>query len=169
MLENLVKHPGLIALGETGLDKQFRTGYHSQIALFELHLEFAEKYNKPLIIHAVKAWNDLLIYAKRSKVPFIFHGYSEGIEMTKKLIGLGCYFSLGRSILRISPRVLEAIKIIPLSSLFIETDDSPVTITEMYQEVSKIADISVDDLKIQIDRNFNVLFLTNSLIMPIKG
>jgi TatD DNase family protein len=91
-------------------------------------------------------------------VPVILHGYSEGVELTKQLIDLGCCFSVGKSVLRITSRFREAIQIIPSTSLFLETDDSNVNISEIYQEVSKIVDISLEELKIQINMNFRKLF-----------
>ena len=154
MLENLTKQPGFIAIGETGLDKNCAADYQCQKTLFELHLKFAEKHSKPVIIHAVKSWNDLIGYLSHTKVPVILHGYSAGIELTKRLIDLKCYFSVGKSALQITPRFREAIQIIPLTSLFLETDDSKVTITEIYHEVSKIMDLPLEKLKIQINRNW---------------
>lgn len=159
MLKNLENKPGLIAIGETGMDKVCTADFQHQKRLFELHLEFAEKLRKPLIIHAVKSWNELIGYRKRSKVPFILHGYSAGTELTKQLTGLGCYFSVGKSVLQITPRFRESIKIIPLTSLFLETDDSSVNIIEIYAEVSKILGLTLDELKIQIDNNFNNLLI----------
>ena len=159
MLENLIMQPGLIAIGETGLDKVCKADYQQQKLVFELHLEFAKNYHKPLIIHAVKSWNELIEYFKLTKVPLILHGYSEGIVLTRQLINLGCYFSLGKSVLQITPRFREAIQIIPLDSLFLETDDSLTTIIEIYQEVSAILGLSVEELKNQIYKNFNRLFL----------
>ena len=159
MLENLIMQPGLIAIGETGLDKVCKADYQQQKLVFELHLEFAKNYHKPLIIHAVKSWNELIEYFKLTKVPLILHGYSEGIVLTRQLIKLGCNFSLGKSVLQISPRFREAIQIIPLDSLFLETDDSLTTIIEIYQEVSAILGLSVEELKNQIYKNFNRLFL----------
>lgn len=161
MLQNLIKQPGLIAIGETGLDKVCTAGYQQQKMLFELHIEFAENHHKPLIIHAVKSWNELLVYLRRVKIPFIIHGYSAGIELTKQLIDLECYFSIGKSSLRITPRFREALQIIPPASLFLETDESPVTILEIYHEVSKILDISLEQLKIQINKNYKSLFFNS--------
>ena len=158
MLLNLIKQPKLIAIGEIGLDKSCDVDYQIQKELFELQLRFAEDHQKPIIIHAVKSWNDLIVYLRRVKVPVILHGYSEGIELTKQLIDLGCYFSVGKSVLRITPRLQEAIQIIPLTSLFLETDDSNLSICEIYQEVSKIMNISLENLKIQINANFKKLF-----------
>ena len=158
MLEDLIVLPGLIAIGETGLDKVCTADYEQQKLIFELHLEFAQNHHKPLIIHAVKSWNELIEYFKLTKVPLILHGYSEGIVLTRQLINLGCHFSLGKSVLQITPRFREAIQIIPLDSLFLETDDSPITIIEIYQEVSKILDLPLEELKNQIYRNFKHLF-----------
>lgn len=159
MLEELMKQPGLIAIGETGLDKKCVSDYQQQKLLLELHLEFAEKYHKPLIIHAVKSWNDLIGYFKQATVPIVLHGYSEGIILTKQLIDLGCYFSLGKSVLQITPRFREAIKIIPVTSLFLETDDSTISIVEIYTEVSQILNLPLEELKIEVYENFKRLFL----------
>jgi len=158
MLEKLANQPELIAIGETGLDKVCAADYQRQKILFELHLEFAEKYHKPVIIHAVKSWNELMGYLKMANIPVILHGYSAGKELTKQLIGLGCYFSVGKSILNISPDFREAIQTIPLTSLFLETDDSPATIIEIYTEVSKVLGLLPDELKIQIYENFKLMF-----------
>ena len=158
MLENLTKQTDLIAIGETGLDKLCAADYKSQELLFELQLEFAEKLRKPVIIHAVKSWNELIKYLKRTKVPFILHGYSGGTELTKQLIDLGCYFSVGKSVLQITPSFREAIQIIPLNCLFLETDESKAKISEIYHKVSKTLDLPLEELKIQIKKNFDTLF-----------
>ena len=159
MLENLTNQPGLIAIGETGLDKICAADYQQQKLLFELHLKYAENHHKPVIIHAVKSWNELIVYLRRSKLQFILHGYSEGTELTKQLIDLGCYFSVGKSVLQITYRFREALQIIPRTSLFLETDDSFVNIREIYNEVSKIIDIPLEQLKIQINKNYKNIFV----------
>ncbi len=158
MLEALIKQPGLLAIGETGLDRACTADFQLQKLLFELHLEFAENHHKPLIIHAVKSWNDLILYMKKAKVPFILHGYSGGRELTKQLIDLGCYFSVGKLVLQMTPRFREAFQIIPLTSLFLETDESPSDIREIYKEASGILNIPLNQFKIQLYQNFKDLF-----------
>lgn len=158
MLEALMKQPGLIAIGETGLDSVCTADFQQQKLLFELHLEFAENHHKPLIIHAVKSWNDIIVYLKKAKVPFILHGYSGGTELTKQLIDLGCYFSVGKSVFQMTPRFRDAFQVIPLTSLFLETDDSPSDIREIYQKASEILNIPLDQFKIQLNQNFKNLF-----------
>jgi len=161
MLENLLKQPGLIAIGETGLDKVCSADFQQQKLLFELHLKYAENHHKPVIIHAVKSWNELIVYFRRSKLQFILHGYSEGTELTRQLVDLGCYFSVGKSVLQITHRFREALQIIPLTKLFLETDNSFVNIQEIYHEVSKIIDVPLDQFKIQINKNYKNLFFNS--------
>jgi TatD DNase family protein len=158
LLENVKEQPNLIAIGETGLDKFCSADYERQKSIFRLHVEFAEQYHKPLVIHAVKSWNELIIYLKHIKVPCILHGYSERAELTKQLIEMGCYFSIGKSILKDSSRLREAFQLIPVTSLFLETDDSQLSIIEIYREASKIIQMPLDQLKIQLNENFNTLF-----------
>ena len=158
MLNKLYTQKNLIAIGETGLDKICAVDYELQNKVFALQINYAETYQKPLIIHAVKSWNQLIPIFKHIKVPVILHGYSEGLPLTRELIDLGCYFSLGKSILNPSPRFLEAIQVIPVSNLFMETDESLVTIEEIYQKMADSLNLSLELLKIHIHNNFTVLF-----------
>ena len=164
MLDELSSQKNLIAIGETGLDKACTADYEIQKKVFDMHVDFARSYNKPLIIHLVKSWNELIPRLKQAKVPCVLHGYSEGVVLTRQLIDLGCYFSIGKSILNPSRRLLEAIKMIPLTLLFLETDEAIMPIQEIYHQMSKILDLPMDLLKIQIYNNFASLFSSPSEI-----
>ena len=158
MLENLYSQKNLIAIGETGLDKICAVDLELQKKVFALHVKFAEVHQKPLIIHAVKAWNELIPLFRQIKVPIILHGYSGGLTLTRQLIDLGCYFSFGKSILNPTARLLDAIQIIPVSNLFMETDESLVAIEEIYQKMADSRNVSPDLLKIRTHNNFTTLF-----------
>ncbi len=158
MLENLITQKKLFAVGETGLDKVCTADYQQQKRIFEIHIDFAETQHKPLIIHSVRSWNELISSLKRVKVPSILHGYSEGLPLTRQLIEMGCYFSLGKSALHPAPRFIEAIKIIPLTSLFLETDETGKPIEKIYQEISSILNHPLELLRNQIYSNFITLF-----------
>ena len=158
MLDKLTGHPKLIAIGETGLDKVCSSDYGYQKLIFELHIGFAERNNLPLIIHSVKSWNDMIGYLKKVQVPFVVHGYIAGREITRQLVHLGVHFSIGKSILNPTTRFIEDIKSIPLTSLFLETDESTAAIEEIYLGMSKIREISMSDLKYQVFENYKKLF-----------
>ena len=158
MLDKLSMQKKLLAIGETGLDKACAADSNQQKRIFELQIDFAEAHHKPLIIHAVKSWNDLTRYFKRAKVPVILHGYAGSLILTRQLIELGCYFSIGKSVMRLTPKQMEVIQIIPMTSLFLETDESHIPIDEIYLQLSKVINLSIDTLKNQIQENFNSVF-----------
>ena len=58
--EELLDHPQVLAVGEAGLDKLAEAPLTLQIEVFEYQARLAEEANKPLIIHLVKAVDELL-------------------------------------------------------------------------------------------------------------
>ena len=144
MLERLKGQSGLIAVGETGLDKKCKIDFNLQKKVFELHLDFAIINQRPLIIHCVNAIDEMLYYAKRSDVPFIFHGYNANTELTKQLLRHGFYFSIGKAIIKDNSKLRKALQIIPATSLFFETDDDAIDIREIYYIASAILNCSVE-------------------------
>ena len=160
-LENILLQPGLMAIGETGLDKACTSDYQQQKLIFELQIKFAETHDLPLIIHAVRSWNDMIGTLKRVKVPLVIHGYTAGIEITKQLIDIGAYFSFGKSVLTTNPGGRDIVRTIPSSSIFIESDESNINVSVIYDEVSKIRNIPVGEMRFQIYKNFLTLFAEN--------
>ena len=68
-----------LALGECGLDKRIEIPLNIQIEVFEKQIALAEKYQKPLVLHLVAAFDELIEIKKRLKinVPIIIHGFSK--------------------------------------------------------------------------------------------
>ena len=58
--EELLDHPQVLAVGEAGLDKLAEAPLTLQIEVFEYQARLAEEADKPLIIHLVKAVDELL-------------------------------------------------------------------------------------------------------------
>ena len=57
-----------LALGECGLDKRSETPFEQQVAIFEQQLLLAEKYRKPVVIHCVAAFQELIGIKDRKSV-----------------------------------------------------------------------------------------------------
>ncbi|WP_108820928.1 TatD family hydrolase [Dysgonomonas sp. Marseille-P4361] len=131
-LEEIIKHDRVVAVGEVGLDKLKGPDLNLQIEVFEEQISLANKYGKPLIIHCVKAWDELVALKKgvKTDIPWIIHGYRGGVEQTKQLVSLGFYLSIGEKF------NLESLKHIPVNSLFCETDESSKSIEAIYKQVS---------------------------------
>ena len=158
LLESLENQKMMIALGETGLDKKYKTDFDKQKVIFGLHVDYAAKKQMPLIIHCVKAWDEILYYSKRTDVPFILHGFNAGNELTKQLVRSGFYFSIGLSLIKDLKSINEVLQLIPAESLFFETDDGGLDIRNVYYQASLVYQCSVEELKLQIFENYTRIF-----------
>ena len=71
-------HPQVVMIGEAGLDRLAEAPMSLQIELFEAQVRLADELRKPLIIHCVRAWGELLEVRKRLRPdsPWIVHGAS---------------------------------------------------------------------------------------------
>ena len=146
-------------IGETGLDYACKVSREAQQRLFEWHLAEAERLNKPVVIHCVKAFEDVMnTLGKHRLAGVILHGFVGSKEQAKRAIERGYYLSFGRRSLG-SPRSCEAIKITPMEQLFCETDDDKtLDISEIYHAVAKHKELTFEELAKQLERNYKRLF-----------
>ena len=154
LLEQIVQDDKVLAIGEAGLDKLQGPGLDVQMRVFRKHIELAELYEKPLIIHCVKAWDELIALHKEAKssVPWIIHGYRGNIQQTRSLSLLGFSFSIGEKY------NADAIRTIPRGSLFCETDMSEVSILDVYKNIANDLQIDMDELVESVNVNINKSF-----------
>ncbi len=144
----------LVAFGETGLDKVCKIPMLIQQDVFELHLKKGVEYNKPLILHCVKAWDELIEISANYSTIKILHGFNGSIQLTARLIKNGFYFSIGKAILDPSSKIQSALHRIPLSSLFCETDTSDISIQAIYHGISQRLNLTEKELRNIIYDNF---------------
>lgn len=161
---NLIsRHKNCIAIGECGLDRLKGAEIKVQIEVFHYHIQLAEALNKPLIIHCVKAHNDLLEIKKKSgtTVPWIVHGFNQNLIIARRLIDQGFYFSLGKPLLHSDSNCSKIINQIPLKRLFLETDSADVSIEEVYKAASERLQLPLQQLVANLQDNFRTLFKIN--------
>lgn len=126
--------PQVAAVGETGLDLARPLDLTLQTEIFLRHIALSEQAAKPLIIHCVKAWQQLMeIHSStRPSQPWIIHGFRGKPQLADALLARGFFISLGYNFNS------ETALIIPSSHLLIETDDLPdVTIADVAARVAK--------------------------------
>ena len=161
--ENLVLQPNCLAIGECGLDKLLSTPLETQKQLFEKQIRLAIQYQKPVIIHCVKAFDELIeiCIPYMSAIPMVIHGFNKSEQLARQLIDKGFYLSLHHQII-LKPDF--DIQSLPLDKLFFETDDTPhLLIQDVYEAFALKLNIGLDVLKEKINRNFELLFYdTNS-------
>lgn len=148
----------VLALGECGLDKVCKTDYTLQQACFSQQVLLANEYRKPLIIHCVKAFDDVLHILKESgnSVPVIFHGYHKSRELAMQLIYAGHYLSFGKHLKQ--PGVAAVFHSIPLEHVFLETDAADVPIDEIYEQAAAIKQVAQHQLQQQLALNVEQVF-----------
>ncbi len=148
-LASCLAKPGAIAVGEAGLDKEAQADMPLQIAIFHTQALLAEKMGKPLIIHCVKAWQELLAVRKEVNpaVPWIIHGFRGNQEQAAQLIQHGFLLSFGE---KFNPAALQ--KAWP-HHLLTETDTATVDIREVYEEQAESLSLPLETFAAQVAEN----------------
>lgn len=159
-LEEKVKLPNVVALGEAGLDKIHKASFKQQIELFERQIELSEALQKPMILHDVKSHNEIIALRKKHKAkqPWILHGFSGTEQDLKQLIEQGIYLSVGESLLHSERKIYKSFKFIDLDYLFLETDMAEIGVETIYEAAANLLEMDLSDLQIRIFANFARLF-----------
>ncbi len=220
----LVKDKKCVAVGECGLDyfylksdkekgliKNIDREVDRQQEIFIKQIEFAKKYNKPLMIHGrpsekdemdnlggMDAYEDMLFIlekhykkvdtslvsgaaeggAKKQEKKSVgnIHFFVGNIEIAQRFIDIGFTFSFG-GVLTITRDYDNVLKYIPLKYIHTETDspyvvpkgidgkrvskiNSSENIEIIINKIAEIKSVNVEDLKIQLEKNFVRDFLT---------
>ena len=148
-------HPWHIASTDPmSLTSQLSRIAESQITIFKQQIEIAENSKKPMIIHCVKAFNELIKLRKETaaRQEWIIHGFRGKPQLATELIQHGFRISIGHKFNS------ETARIIPLHRLFLETDDSNIDIETVYRQIAEIRQIPENELIISIGTNFSELF-----------
>jgi TatD DNase family protein len=159
IIESKLQEPNCLALGECGLDKRIEMPLELQQIVFERQLLLAQKYNKPVVIHCVAAFQEVIATKKRLKitVPMLIHGFSKNKQVAKELIDNGFYISFGKYLL-LNPELETVFLSIPNDRFFLETDTVEERIEAVYDLASRYKKWSMDEVKQQINSNFAAVF-----------
>jgi TatD DNase family protein len=159
LFENLFTNPNCVAIGEIGLDTLCESDFETQLYYFLKQIELAEKYQLPVILHCVKAWNQMEVVKKKykPKQTWVFHGFTK-INLLDNVLKNNVKISIGAAVMH-AQNVQEIVRRVPLTELFLETDDqSNFEISDLYQKVSEIKQISLQSLEDQILENVKNTF-----------
>lgn len=159
IIEGKLQESNCLALGECGLDKRIEVPLELQQMVFEKQLLLAQKYNKPVVIHCVAAFQEIIAIKKQLKItiPIIIHGFSKKKQVAKELIDNGFYISFGKYLL-LNPGLETVFLSIPNDRFFLETDTFEEGIETIYDLASRYKKWSIEELKQQINSNFAAVF-----------
>lgn len=130
LIEEALELPHVIFVGESGLDKLADADFAEQCRIFEAQAIMSEKFEYPLVIHCVKAYNEVIELRKKLNpaMPWIMHGYNGSVEITKQMADLGILFSFGKNILHDESKAVKSLKTLTADKIFFETDESDIDV-----------------------------------------
>jgi len=149
----------VLAIGECGMDKNIATPIADQEPVFDQQIRLAQRYQKPLIIHCVRAFQEIVGCLKKANFSgaVVFHGYRKNWTLAQQLIDRGYYLSIGKHCLNGSQD--ELLQHISLEYLFLETDtDATADIATLYRYVAQLRSIELEELKQTLYQNYKNVF-----------
>lgn len=154
LLSQLINKPEVLAVGEAGLDKATGADYSLQKTAFKLQAMMAMRVRKPLVIHCVRSYNEVMELKRTLKPtnPWIIHGFRGKKELARQLTDHGFYLSYG---FRYQETALQATS---MDMLFLETDETGSDIHLLYEQVATHLSFSVDNLIVKVQENISNVF-----------
>jgi TatD DNase family protein len=160
-LRDQLAFPGVVAVGECGLDRLTASPLPTQQAAFELCVLLSETFSRPLIIHCVRMHQEILEVRRRcgATQKWVFHGFVNNRRLAEQCVEAGCHVSLGAALLRTDLQtVWEVCRFLPADRFFLETDTSDSCIEAIYRAAAAIRCVGEDELRWTIHQNFLTLF-----------
>ncbi len=148
-------------LGEMGLDFACPIDRSAQERLLRCQLQLAERVQLPIILHCVKAFEPLMqILNDYSLQGVIFHGFIGSWQQAKRALAKGFYLSFGERTFS-SSRTCEVLRKISQKQLFLESDESPTPIEEIYRRVAEMRATAPEALMAAMQENYQRVFTRN--------
>jgi TatD DNase family protein len=153
-----LKH--VLAIGECGLDRLADTLMQQQEQIFTEQIRIAAAVSKPLIIHCVKAFDELVRIRKKenTSVPYIIHGYNNNGQIASQLLKNGMYLSFGKALLTEGSNAQRILRNTDPELFFLETDDAAVSINSIFEMAAALKNMAPEELKEKMMLNFKRLF-----------
>ena len=175
-LETHVDCPKIVAVGEIGLDYYWEEPDHdTQKKWFVRQLDLARRKNLPVVIHSRDAAKDTLDIMKAEKagdMGGVIHCFSYSVEMAREFLNMGFFLGIGGVVtFKNARKVREVVEYMPLDRLVLETDspylapvpnrgkrNSSLNLSYVAEEISRIKNISVEEVEAVTSRNARNLY-----------
>lgn len=175
-IEELAKHPKVVAIGETGLDYHWdKSPKDIQKEVFRKQIRLAKKLQLPLVIHNREATADVVEILKEenaAEVGGIMHCFSGSPETALECVKMNFYISLGGPVtFKNAKKPKEVAKAVPLDRLLIETDcpylaphpyrgkrNEPAYVKLVAEEIAALKGLSFEEVAKATTENAERLF-----------
>ena len=177
LMEEMVRHPRILAIGETGLDYYYDNSPRDiQREVFRRQLAMAKKLELPVIIHTRDADDDTIALLE-AETPSrgVIHCFTSGGQLADFVIDLGFYISFSGIVTFPKAQPLaEIARRIPADRILVETDcpylapvphrgkrNEPSFVADTARFIAVLRDIPFDEFAKQTSANFDRLFASN--------
>lgn len=149
VIREVSKRTDVWAIGECGLDRVHGEALSLQKEAFLAHIAIAEEVQKPMVIHCVRAFDELLMLRReleatcrkegREPQPWVIHGFRGKPEQAKQLMTKGMLLSFGHQY------NIETLRFVFTSSrpFYLETDDLHLSVRQIYEQAALHLDVDV--------------------------
>lgn len=184
-IEVLVRHPRVVAVGETGMDLYWPgrldgcATLAEQREAFAWHIDLAKRVGKPLMIHNRDADADVLDVLRAEGPPdsVIFHCFSSDSSMARTCVDAGWHLSLSGTVsFKNAHELRAAAQLIPSAQLLVETDapfltphphrgapNEPYCLPYTVRALADLTDTSSAALAHQVSANARTVYGLNSM------
>lgn len=176
----LVKHPQVVGIGETGLDRYWDYApIETQAELFDRHLELSATSGLPFVVHCREAEADVekqlrAAHEKYGPLNGVMHSFCGDADMAAACVAMGMHISFaGMVTFKKNESLREVAASVPLDRLLIETDapylapqpkrgkrNEPAYVTMTAECLADARSISIEELAAATTSNAAKLFLT---------
>ena len=169
----------VVALGEAGLDYYYdHSPREVQRSVFAMHVDWAARVRKPLVLHVRDAMDDALSLLEglepevRGGLKLLFHCYAGGLGCLDRVLALGAWCALGGAVTWArSDALREVAARIPSDRLLLETDcpwmapkpfrgklNEPSYVRYVYEAVAAARGVALEMLAGQVEDNACTFF-----------
>ena len=156
-IERCVSADGFVAIGECGLDWVSEVPRVTQMAVFEQQLDLACRLSVPVVLHCVRAFEEVSQVLRKYCVErAVFHSFIGSTQQAERIVREGylCSFS-PRSLA--SARTCEVIRCIAPSAILVESDESTEPIESVYERIAELRGCPVEELRQIVNDSYKQL------------
>jgi TatD DNase family protein len=174
LMEDLAKHPKVVAIGETGLDYHYDNSPRDiQRDVFRRQLQIAKKMDLPVIVHTREADEDTeQILLEEAPPCGVLHCFTSSAKLAEVAVQIGFNISFSGIVTFPKSEHLSGIaKGLPADRLLVETDcpylapvpnrgrrNEPAFVADTARFVASLRGVAVEEIATTTSANFNRLF-----------
>jgi TatD DNase family protein len=174
----LVDQPGVVAIGETGLDRYWDfTPFEQQQDYFDRHLRLSQQCGLPFVVHIRDCDEDVLVMLReaygRGPLAGVMHSFTGSRAMAEECLAMGLYISFAGMVTYKKSDELRAIAAaVPMDRVLIETDspylspepvrkikrNEPAHVAHTAARLAEVRGVTLEDFADQTTANARRLF-----------